>query len=243
MRELYVVIPATDRHKMISDLLAGMDQPADHVILVDNGSRPPLAEVLADRAMVIDNRGSALNIQAWWNLGWAEVESLAVGPYAIAFLNSDALISKRDIETMTEALDLHNAAAVGTDHCHILSPGQIYRKQTPGPVEWAHRLSGYGFVVRGELKSRFDESLEWWYGDDDFEWRARTEFGGVIILGGTQVQNLDSNGAQRDRPELNVQIDKDRINFINKWGTASQDWTIYNIGAYNARLSRYRSTT
>lgn len=239
-REVFVVIPVHNRIEMLRELLDAIRHDGRHVILIDNNSTPPLMEVNTGlRTRAIIRRFATRNIQAMWNEGWKVAAEESQGPYAIAFLNSDAMVSTETLIRMVDALDTLDASVVSADHCKILYGDGFIRKTVPGPVQWAHRLSGYGFVVRGELRTRFDEDLVWWYGDDDFEWRAREEFGGSILIGGVHIENRDANGAQRDYPELHIQTDKDRVNFINKWGVSSQDWTVYNPTVYNATLGKY----
>lgn len=218
MRELFVVIPATNRHDMLDDLITSIDQPSDHVILIDNQSNPPLSDSFSDRATIILNEDPELNIQKWWNMGWAEAERRSSGDYAVVFLNSDTLTTKKDIETLVKGIDKYNASVTFFDHCRVLKRGRINRRTEPGPGPWEHKMTGWCFAVRGEIGARFDERMAWWYGDDDFDWRARQEFGGVVMIPGVWADNRDANGAQRDRPELHDQIERDRKVFLGKWG-------------------------
>lgn len=218
-RELFIVIPVHNRINLLRELLDELDYDPDHIILVDNNSEPPLNQILNNRGIIICD--AERNIQHLWNIGWKLAEGRANGPYAIAFLNSDAFANSGTLYRMVDALDDHNASVVGADRCEILQNMDIYRKTIPGPVDWCHTMTGYGFVVRGELTTRFDEQFVWWYGDPDFDWRARQQFGGSVILGGAYIGNRDQDGAQRDFPELHAQTDKDRITFINKWGRDS----------------------
>ena len=239
-RELYIVIPAHDRQGMLAELLGTLDVSPAHVFLIDNNSDRPLHHDFGQSAIVVQYGDR--NIQAMWNFGWELASKAADGkPYAVAFLNSDAMTSAETLVRMTDALDTLNASLVSSDYSRLLYDGGILRKRIPGPVSWECAMSGWGFVVRGELQSRFDEQFVWWYGDPDFEWRARQEFGGSVVLGGAYIENRDANGAQRDFPELNFQCDRDRVAFINKWGVSSQDWTIYNEVVYNAKLRLNRS--
>lgn len=217
-RELFIVIPVHNRLDMLKDLLDLMCHDPAHVILIDNNSTPPLMEDKSFVARAIIRRFAHRNIQAMWNEGWSIASEESRGPYAIAFLNSDAMVTPETLVRMAEALDAMNAAVVSTDHCNILREGEFLRKTSPGPVPWEHVMSGYGFVVRGELQSRFDEQFVWWYGDNDFDWTARQEFGGSVILGGTRIDNRDPDGAQRTYPELHEQTRLDEATFINKWG-------------------------
>jgi len=215
-RELFIVIPVHNRRDMLRELLDELNYDPNHIILVDNNSEPPLNQDFSDQGIIVWE--TERNIQHLWNVGWRSVEVRATGPYAIAFLNSDAWVSLDTLRVMVGCLDSLDASVVSPDSCSILMPGGFIRKTTPGPVPWQHLMAGYGFVVRGELQTRFDERFVWWYGDNDFDWQARREFGGTVLVSGVQIGNRDADGAQRDYPELCEQTNRDRIAFINKWG-------------------------
>ena len=79
-------------------------------------------------------------------------------------------------------------------------------------------MTGYCFVIDSNLNQDFDEELKWWYGEDDFEWRARV-VNGVARVGGTFVVNLDAQGSERDNPVLRIQTGIDSSRFEKKWGS------------------------
>jgi len=244
MRETFIVIPANGRHQMIAELLGSINYPQDHVILLDTGAEPPLEERFGDDdAMVISqwwfdgNKGK--NIQRWWNAGWRMAEGCAEDKnnYAVVFLNSDAMTNRWDIETMVEAIDKYDASVVFFDHCSVLNMSQINRRTRPGPGPWHFKMTGWGFAVRGEIKTRFDETMAWWYGDDDFDWRARLEYGGVVMIHGPWVANRDPNGGQRDNPELHEVIARDHNRFIEKWGVDIMDDNVFNEETFNRMIT------
>lgn len=220
MREIFIVIPVHNRIDMLIELLDELNFDRQHVILVDNNSSPALSDIptLSERTSI--RTFKPRNIQAMWNKGWSMSAARASGPYAVAFLNSDLMIAKASMIKLVEELDRQNASVTYPNQTGLID-GELHREQRPGPIDRNTRMTGWCFVVRGEMKTRFDESLVWWYGDDDFEWRARQEFGGCVMVGGVDARNRDADGAQRMYPELNAQCNQDRLNFIAKWGTDS----------------------
>jgi hypothetical protein len=74
-------------------------------------------------------------------------------------------------------------------------------------------------MLRGESELRLDESMAWWYSDDDLDWQARQQ-GGALLVPGIPVQHLCPNGSTNERPELQEQAGRDRQTFITKWGKA-----------------------
>jgi hypothetical protein len=95
---------------------------------------------------------------------------------------------------------------------------QILHTQA-GPVDMRTRITGYAYLLRGEAGLRLDESMAWWYSDDDLDWRAR-EQGGALLVPGHPVEHRAPNGSMYERPELHDQAVRDRTTFITKWGKA-----------------------
>lgn len=226
-RELFIIIPVHNRIDMLVELLDELDFDPQHVILVDNNSSPALLDIpgLFERAVI--EPFTVRNIQAMWNRGWQMATERATGPYAVGIFNSDLMISKAGVIKLAEELDRQNASVTYPDQVGLVD-GQFIREHRPGPYDRNTRLTGWCFMARGELETRFDESMVWWYGDDDFEWRARQEFGGCVMVGGVQARNRDADGAQRVYPELVTQCTIDWHTFVYKWGVDSFSWMVYN---------------
>jgi len=78
----------------------------------------------------------------------------------------------------------------------------------------SRRMAPHGFVVRGEAGLRADESMRWWYFDDDF-CRQAIQAGGVLGVPGPVVVNAQAN--QSTSGVLVEQAEKDRATFEAKW--------------------------
>ena len=220
---LFVVIPSLDRHKMLDRVINNLGLPQSQVIVIDTGSNPPLDRHLQNRAIVLSRtRDSERNIQKWWNAGLDYIKSSAefkkIDKYHVAILNSDLIIERSDLDLLQDALTVSGTVVSHQDHSNELELGEFRVKHRRGDTPFRYKLTGYCFVVDGSLDLRFDERFRWWYGEDDFEWRAR-EMGGVVRVGGPTITNLDQDGAIKNDHSLRQQVFADREEFISKWGT------------------------
>lgn len=220
---LYVIIPCLNRHSLLSDLLNSIDVDPDYVVIIDTGSKPTLESFFSGYATVISEPlDSERNIQKWWNMGLAYVREVAKvrgeNNYHIAILNSDLSITRHDLTVLQEALVASGCSISHPDHSRELVSGELIIKTDQVAVPFQYKMTGYCFVVDSSLKQDFDEDLKWWYGEDDFEWRARA-VNGVARVGGTFVVNLDAQGSERDNPILKIQTGIDSSRFEKKWGS------------------------
>jgi len=86
----------------------------------------------------------------------------------------------------------------------------------PGPP----RITGWCFMLRGELGQRVDESFRWWCGDNDFDWTARGR-GGSVLVPGLERTHLHHNGYTGEHPDLGEQAARDQETFLAKWGRST----------------------
>ena len=220
---LYVIIPCLNRHNLLSDLLNAIDVDPDYVVIIDTGSKPTLDSFFSGYGTVISEPlDSERNIQKWWNMGLAYVREVAKvrgeNNYHIAILNSDLSITRHDLTILQEALEASECSISHPDHSRELVSGEIVIKTEQIAVPFQYKMTGYCFVIDSNLNQDFDEELKWWYGEDDFEWRARV-VNGVARVGGTFVVNLDAQGSERDNPVLRIQTGIDSSRFEKKWGS------------------------
>lgn len=157
------------------------------------------------RLEVIPYTDSPPNISTMWNLGIKRAEEL--GATRIAVLNDDAIVYNGWFDSIERAMIKTGAAAgwsAGEHHGHLL-----YTKAEPT----MRRMSGYAFVINAGLRA--DEQFQWWYGDNDLEWRAR-EAGGVVQVGGS-IEHRHPNASTIG--ELARIAGEDKKRFKKKWGT------------------------
>lgn len=214
------VIPTRDRHDLVADCIASVADQVDHVIVVDNLSDPPIdPSPWPDKVYCTSEPMDPPNISALWNAGVDVAVSgsaIAGAPeWDVVILNSDVVVPPGWVDSLSRAMRSTTAVLAYPDQHG--GTRQILHTQS-GPVDLRTRITGYAFMLRGEVTGlRFDESLAWWYGDDDLDWRAR-EQGGALLVPGLTVEHRCPNGSMYERPELQAQAGRDRETFQAKWG-------------------------
>jgi len=202
---------------MLVELIYSLLRDDVNVIIIDTGF--PNSTAFHDKVTVIKDHNEPKNISRWWNLGLDEVHRVQQWidtDYVVAILNDDLVIPPNFVETLAVAIVKNSAAAAYPDQ-HDFAAGQQIVMRSPGPINLFARMCGYAFALRGSANLKADETLAWWYGDDDLDWRAR-QAGGNVLVGGLKVQHLRPN--ESTVGELAEQAGRDRQTFINKWGQA-----------------------
>jgi GT2 family glycosyltransferase len=213
------VIPTRDRHDMLADCINSVVDQVDRVIVIDNLSDPPIdPEPWHGKVGVVAIPIDPPNISALWNVGLALADAAAHAEQAdrwdIAVLNSDVVIPLGWIDGLSTAMRSGPAVLAYPDQ-HGGRRRILHTKAEP--VDLRTRITGYAYLLRGEAGLRLDETLAWWYGDDDLDWTAR-ECGGAILVPGLAVEHRCPNGSMYERPELQEQAGRDRETFARKWG-------------------------
>lgn len=221
MGDLYraVVIPTRDRHDLLADCINSVVDQVDTVFVIDNRSNPPIDPgPWPGRVVTVTAPMDPPNISTLWNIGLALADAAArrvgAGQWDIAVLNSDVVVPAGWVEALSSAMRSTTAVLAYPDQ-HGGTRQILHTKA--GPVDLRTRLTGYAFLMRGENALRFDESMQWWYSDDDIFWRG-CEMGGALLVPELAVEHRCPNGSMYERPELQVQAGRDRETFIAKWG-------------------------
>lgn len=213
------VIPARDRHELLRACVQSVAHQVEHVIIVDNQSDPPLLnEELPWNVSVVSAPMDPPNISALWNIGLQLADSAALQNFAprwdIAVLNSDVTIPAGWIDKLSAAMRSTTAVLAYPDQCG--GKAQILHTEAK-PVPLQQRITGYAYMLRGETGLRLDETMKWWFGDDDIDWVAR-QHGGALLVPGIPVEHHQPNVSTNSRPELAEQTGRDRVTFQLKWG-------------------------
>ncbi|MDK1473594.1 glycosyltransferase [Streptomyces sp. 549] len=221
MSDLYraAVIPTHNRHDMVSDCINSVVDQVDTVIVLDNGSDPPICpEPWHGKAAVVAVPLDPPNISTLWNIGLALADSAAyrhgADRWDIAVLNSDVTVPGGWVAGLSSAMRA-TAAVLAYPDQHGGRRQVLHTKAQP--VDLRQRITGYAYLLRGETGLRLDEGLAWWYGDDSLDWTAR-ERGGALLVPGLAVEHRCPNGSMYERPELQEQAGRDRETFRQKWG-------------------------
>lgn len=213
------VIPTRNRHDMLADCIASVIDQVDRVIVIDNMSNPPIdPEPWHGKVGVVSLPIDPPNISTLWNVGLALADAGAhlqgADQWDIAVLNSDVVVPAGWVEVLSTAMRSTTAVLAYPDQHG--GRQQILHTQA-GPIDLRQRITGYAYLLRGETGLRLDESMAWWYSDDDLDWRAR-EQGGALLVPGQQVEHRAPNASTYERPELGAQTGLDRETFARKWG-------------------------
>lgn len=208
------------RDQWLTPLIDGLAHEHVTTCLVNNGD--PITDVAPREGMphphfVMNIDMPTPNLSRMWNIGLDQAYHLAESrgeeDFIVAVLNDDISLPAGFMRRLGEAIQLGGAAAAFPDQNRVGS-GVL---TAVGPVPLHMRMCGYAFALRGSLHLRADEDLQWWYGDDDLDWRAR-QAGGVVRVAGLHVAHHDPNGYTSRRPELHEQAGRDRATFAQKWG-------------------------
>ncbi|MDJ1137910.1 glycosyltransferase family 2 protein [Streptomyces iconiensis] len=211
----WAVIPS-DGRPYLADCLSSLSGQVDGIVVVANG---PLRESGVPGTVTVEDTGTDRNISRWWNLGLAAVEHEAQrvrAPRWNALVVNDDIIAPPNLAISLAAALRSTGAALAYPSQHD-NEARLHTEAAPVPLE--HRITGYAWMLRGETQLRADETLVWWYGDDDLDWRARTA-GGAALVPGCAVEHRAPNGYTTAFPELAGQAGRDRATFITKWQQA-----------------------
>lgn len=213
------MIPTRNRHDLLADCINSVIDQVDRVLIVDNLSDPPIdPEPWHGKVGVAALPIDPPNISTLWNVGIALADSQAhragAETWDIAVLNSDVVVPPGWIDSLSTAMRATTAVVAFPDQ-HGGRRQVLHTKAEP--IDLRQRITGYAYLLRGEHGLRFDETLAWWFGDDDGDWRAREE-GGALLVPGIPVEHRCPNGSMYERPELHAQASRDRETFRRKWG-------------------------
>lgn len=209
----WAVIPSCCRPTELGQLVEALIADDVRPVVVDTGYSPPWKSQHS-RVSVLRDDVPDPNVSRWWNIGLDYIaimmDSLA-SEYVVGMFNDDVVIPERFVSRLAEAMFEHDVdiayadqAGQGTQRYDWDHPPGLYR-----------RMSGYAYVLRGSSGIRGDETIKWWYGDDDVEWQARRGRG-TLCVGGVTVHHLYPSSTTVG--VLAEQAGRDQVTFLNKWG-------------------------
>lgn len=198
--------------------LTMMNLPKSKVFVVANGENPPTSKDIP-KATILQYPDDEFNMAKWWNMGLEYASKKAKGkPYEVFVFESSTFATQSTVIQLATALRENDLAAVSPDRWDTLPEGQILIERELKPLDnMAHRMTGYAFMLKGELELRADPKFRNWYPDDDLEWQAR-KAGGVGMLGHVTVGHPKYGSPLS--PMLQKFADEDLVKFKNKWGYA-----------------------
>lgn len=212
------VIPTRNRHDLLADCINSVIDQVDRIVVIDNLSDPTIdPDPWHGKVSVVRVPLDPPNISVLWNVGLDIVAGAApTDAWDVAVLNSDVVLPAGWIDALSQAMRATTAVLAYPDQHG--GERRILHTQAE-PVELRTRITGYAYLLRGETGLRLDESMAWWYSDDDLDWRAR-ELGGALLVPHQTVEHRAPNSSMHERPELQEQASRDRETFIRIWGRA-----------------------
>lgn len=222
MTRAWAVVPSNGRPLLDGLLTSLCPQVHDVIVVANNWQReddPFGLEMDGALVQVVDG-GDDRNISAWWNAGLDLVAKhagwLGDTEWDVLVVNDDVICPPNLVATLSVAMRATPAVLAYPDQCggrqQILHTEAVL-------VPLQQRITGYAYMLRGEAGLRLDESMAWWFSDDDLDWRAR-EAGGALLVPGVQVEHRAPDVQTNASPELLAQAGRDRETFIHRWGKA-----------------------
>ncbi len=219
----YAAIPTHDRPARLLSLVASLGAQCDTIAIVDNASTPPVdvdklkAAVPARVAIeVIRDEEQPPNLARIWNVLLDRCTELAKDnghdTWDVAVFNDDAVLPAGWYDAVAIPMRDHPTAIVAfTDTFAVHSDLTLL---TEIDMDLYRRMCPWAFVTRGELGLRADESMRWWFFDNDFDFRAR-QSGGALSVPGPKVTNAQAKSSTVG--ELAKQAKRDQATFNAKW--------------------------
>jgi hypothetical protein len=221
---VHAVIVTHDRPDDLRDCVAALAPQVHAVIVIDNASDPPAGKTDDIDHMVWDDEQPP-NLSRLWNRGLRISAYEARRNHAARW---DTLVVNDDFVAGPGFVAGLQSPLRGT-HAVLASPyvfdgtsgqqaGRVDVYEAPGTLTNAGtRMAGFAWMVKGESGLRVDESIRWYYGDDDIAQQACAN-GGRLVVHGTTWGHRHPDESTRAHPELAEQAGRDRATFVAKWG-------------------------
>lgn len=220
-----VVIPVKDNLEMTRELVGQLHQQGGYtdIMIFDNGSTDPQMRAWLesqDVTSVFDAEG--LGIHDMWNAGIDEARVRHGGRADVVLLNNDISIGPRFLRRLIRGLHVNPAcAAVCGNYDGRPSVGTVpVRGICANRYDGTGGLAGFAFALSAEWLAggfRFDESMRWWYGDNDLCLSIEKAGGWYGLVADAGVVHLDG-GSQTATPDgWAEQIAADKAAFEAKW--------------------------
>jgi GT2 family glycosyltransferase len=181
---------------------------ADQVLIYDNGSE-------------VQFPGSVLRVGAtiheMWNEGLRTAAAAAdARPHNVAVLNNDLVLGPGFLRGLGEGLRRDERSWLACPDWDGLGVGR--GSVRPISHHDGHHISGFAFMVRGEVGLRFDEQFVWWYGDTDLQYQVEASGQQVVCVGGVTCEHLEPGWSTDASPVLKAAAEVDGVRFRAKWG-------------------------
>lgn len=219
-----VVIPVKDNLAMTKGVVGELYQQGgfDDLLIFDNGSTDPeMVAWLAGQAVAeVFDASDAKGIHEMWNRGVEEAFRRHTHP-TVVFLNNDLQLGPQFCQRLVADLHRSGATAVSANYDNRLGRGvQKVHGICAGRYDGSGGLAGFAYAVTPSWFAsgwRFDESMRWWFGDNDLCLAIEQSGGWYGISLRTEVVHL-GGGSQTETPDgWDDIVAADRDAFEAKW--------------------------
>lgn len=219
----FAVVITHNRPELLRQTWEAIGPQVEMVVILDNASDPPVDHRFLHaqgwRTAVVKVPDQPPNLSKLWRLGITLVTGLLIGQdnsydAHIAMLCDDAPPPPGWFGAVCDAMR-ETGAPVGCS-----SPwgwGSGLRVKTAPDNDLAGRMPGWAWIIDPVSPVRPDERFEWWWGDTDIDWQARSA-GGMVMIGSHPVPNVRPNDFTA-RSDLYAQSGVDRGRFAEKYGS------------------------
>ena len=205
----------------IDSVLANSTLSTIHVVADGDETYQRLIATISDPRVSVTKVDGQPGIHVMWNTAMTRCHA---GSH-IFFLNDDVVLSGRSLDVMSALLDRDKRIG-------LLSPNYDSRQFAQPTFDVAHTcrgrydgtggIPGFAMMLAADLAAqwRFDETMKWWYGDDDLvHWVVRQVRRGACLTGLATCANNSSWTINND-PPINFAEDvaRDKSIFLMKWG-------------------------
>lgn len=219
-----VVIPVKDNLAMTRGVVSELEQQGgwDDLVLFDNGSSDPeMVEWLgSQRVAEVVDASDAGGIHVMWNRGVDLAFSRHRHP-TVVLLNNDVSLGPQFCQRLVG--DLHRSGASVVCGNYDGRPGrgvQPVRGICAGRYDGTGGLAGFAFAVAPEVFEsgfRFDETMRWWFGDNDLCLSVEAAGGWYGVSLRAECQHLDGGSQTARSAEWDSIVEADRVAFLAKW--------------------------
>lgn len=221
------IVPTHNRPAELARLLDSLSTQCHVVVIIDNASTPPVdlpdwhpnRDVLGMRQLVVRDEEQPPNLYRLWNVGLHVAAEYVRGgdtdAYDVAIFNDDTDVPPGWWDAVSGPLRAHPTAVVGCTGAYDPVPRPQLRDAPDRDL--MGRMTPWAWIAKGEVGQRADERFRWWWGDTDWDWRARA-LGGVLTVPGPVARNTLANSSTVGA--LAEQAGRDRETFIELHGSA-----------------------
>jgi len=159
-------------------------------------------------------------ISRMWNDGLDRAEKMArsqgVAGWNVAILNNDLDVDPGFLTRLARAIRADDSIWLAYPNHHGLDLAEGQYQPTASDAMAGQTMSGWAFMVRGEVGVRVDEQFRFWFTDADLERQVRRAGKLTVCVGGCHARHLQPMESSKT-PQRLAQAKADEFRFAAKW--------------------------